>query len=128
MNIVGPTSLRLKNHSVMMSFRAEVRFEDGHFLDITDNFLVEPVRNDWERNFAYYFGAPLNDAVQERIFLFDSHGKFGARPHLDLGDGEKLYAGDHRLNGFSPDNVDVMDILRLVDAYFDGKPFPWISV
>jgi len=110
----------------MTDFRAEVRFESGHLLDILDNFLIEPSRNNWHRNFAYYFGVP-NDPQRERIFLFDCHGQFGAEPHLDLDDGERLFAGDPRLNGFSPRDIEIRDVLAFVDLYFDQKPFPWVA-
>jgi hypothetical protein len=33
--------------------------------------------------------------------------------------------GDPRLYGFSPTDVDIMDICGFVDLHFDNRPFPW---
>lgn len=50
-----------------------------------------------------------------------------ARGHLHPDNEERLFAGDPRLNGFSPENIDIMDVCAFVDLYFKGSPFPWIA-
>ena len=104
-------------------FSATVVFESGHKLDISDNF-ARTLRDGWTRSFAYHFGNPT-DENESSIFLLDNHGFFGGEEHLHLADGQRLRAGDLQLNGFDPENIDVMEALRLVDLYFNGNPFPW---
>lgn len=123
-DIDGPRSFPAKNDRTIIILRARIRFESGHLLDISDDFLIES-SGEWARKFAYYFGAPNGDERQ-RIFLFDNHGLFGAAEHLDLGSDERLCAGDPRLNGFSPENIDVSDVCGFLDLYFEGNPFPWV--
>jgi hypothetical protein len=122
-DIDGPRSFPSKNNRTIIILRARIRFESGQLLDISDDFLIES-SGEWSRRFAYYFGASNSDERQ-RIFLFDNHGLFGAAEHLDLGSDERLYVGDPRLNGFSPENIDVTDVCGFLDLYFDGIPFPW---
>jgi hypothetical protein len=125
-DIQGPRRFPGRFNRVLVIFRARVRFGSGHILDIADDFLIEPSGDKWTRCFAYFFGMPHGDEM-ERVFLFDTHGLYGAAAHLDLGEDERLFAGDPRLNGFAPDNIDVFDICRFIDLYFDEQPFPWVA-
>jgi hypothetical protein len=122
-DISGPRWLPSKDGRELVTLRATVRFATGHVLEVSENFLIAPSGNEWSRKFSYYFGRP--DSDEERIFLFDNHGVFGAAAHLDLGDDERLSGGDPRLNGFEPGNVDVTELFEYLDLYFDGQPFPW---
>jgi hypothetical protein len=125
-DINGPRWISQKNNRVAVVFGARLEFESGHVLEISDDFLIEASGDEWSRKFAYFFGAPNGDE-RERIFLFDNHGFFGAAAHLDLGNDERLYAGDPGLNGFSPENVDIMDVCGFLDLYFDGSSLPWVA-
>jgi hypothetical protein len=107
-------------------FSARIRFNSGQILAITDNFRRE-LADEWTRQFSYFFGVPKDDEM-ERIFLFDTHGLFGGKGHFHPEDDERLMAGDPRLNGFSPENIDITQVLEFIDLYFDGKPFPWVPV
>jgi hypothetical protein len=122
-DIDGPRRVRRKDNRDVVIFRAKVTLESGHILKIGDDFLIEPAGDEWKRNFSYFFGLRLDDEI-ERIFLFDTHGLYGAA-HLDLGDDERLFTGDPKLNGFAPDNIDVMDVCGFIDLHLDGRPFPW---
>ena len=113
------------NRTVVL-FRARVAFESAHLLMISDHFLIEPSGEKWSRKCSYFFGAPNGDEI-ERLFLFDNHGEFGHVAHLDLGNDERLYEGDPRLNGFSPEDVDIIDICGFIDQHFNGHPFPWVA-
>jgi hypothetical protein len=125
-DINGPRRLRRKDNRVAVIFRARVKFESGHVLEISDDFLIEPSGDRWTRSFSYFLGMP-HDEEMDRIFLFDTHGLYGEAAHLDLGNDERLSTGDPRLNGFEPDNIDVTDICRFIDLYLDGQPFPWVA-
>lgn len=125
-DIHGPRRIPHKDGKLALLLRATVLFDSGHLLDVTDDFLIEASGDKYSRKFAYYFGAP-NGNERERVFLFDNHGLFGAAPHLDLGNDERLYAGDPKLNGFSPNDVDILDVCAFLDLHFDGKLFPWIT-
>jgi hypothetical protein len=108
-----------------VQFSASVIFIGGHILQITDNFSRKSSSSaGWTRKFSYFFGKPNADEM-ERIFLFDTHGLYGAEGHRHLDNNERLLAGDPRLNGFSPDNIDIIDICGFLDLYFDEGPFPW---
>jgi len=122
-DIRGPYKLRRKDQRIAVTFRAKVRFEAGHVLEIADHFQMESSGDEWVRQFSYFFGLSKNDETK-RVFLFDTHGLYGPA-HLDLGDDERLSVGDPRLKGFSPEDVNVIDVCNFVDLYFDGKPFPW---
>jgi hypothetical protein len=102
-----------------------VKFTGGETLEVTDNFS-RTVRDGQMRKFAYFFGISNADEM-ERIFLFDTHGLYGAGGHFHLADDDRLLAGDPRLNGFSPTDVDIIDVCRFVDLYFDQNPFPWVA-
>ena len=123
-DIRGPQRIPRRDDFIAINFRARVVFESGHILDIADHFLIEPLSDEWARKFSYFFGLPGGEEA-ERLFLFDNHGEYGGAAHLDLGDGERIYEGDQRLHGISPENVDIMDVCGFVDRYFDGSPFPW---
>jgi len=126
-DIRGPRfSPRGENWTVVV-FTAYVTFHDGSVLDITDNFSRKsPVSQDWTRKFSYFFGTPNGDEI-DRVFLFDTHGLYGAQGHMHLPNNERLLEGDARLNGFSPHNVDILDICEFIDDHFDGKLFPWVA-
>lgn len=125
-DIDGPRYFPGKNGGQLVLFRARVEFENGHVLQITDDFLIQPSGEEWSRKFAYFFGAP-GSGERQRIFLFDNHGLFGEAEHLDLGGDIRLEEGDPRLNGFSPRDVDVLDVCRFIDLYFSDHPFPWVT-
>ncbi len=91
-------------------FKAVVRFLGGETLVVTDNFSrSSPSSKTWLRKFSYFFGVPTPDGEMERIFLFDNHLLYGAEGHLHP-EGERLNPGDPRLGGFSPENVDLIEI------------------
>lgn len=126
-DITGPRWLPRKNNWEVVTFRAVVRFEDGHILDLADNFSIDSSAADgWIRKFSYFFGAPEGDQPP-RIFLFDTHGLYGVGGHLHPDDDERLSVGDPRLNGFSPENIDIMDVFEFTNAYFDGRRFAWVA-
>ncbi|MGA8229836.1 MAG: hypothetical protein WB795_00025 [Candidatus Acidiferrales bacterium] len=124
-NISGPRRFARRDDRVPVIFRAKVRFASGHLLDLSDDFLIEPTGEEWTRKFSYFFGE-TRDGKMERIFLFDTHGVFGSAAHLDLDNEERISTGDPKLNGFVPDNIDIMDVCRYVDLYFANQKFPWI--
>jgi hypothetical protein len=114
-DITGPRLSPRGNDWTVAVFGAKVRFGGGEILEITDNFSREsPWHEGWTRKFAYFFGRTVAGEM-ERIFLFDTHGLYGAQGHLHIGPDERIYAGDPRLNGFSPENVDITDVCRFVD-------------
>jgi hypothetical protein len=109
---------------ILVTFSAIIRFNGGQVLKISDHFKrTSP--DGFTRNFSYFFGAP-RDGDMERIFLFDNHGLFGGKEHFHPEDEERLHVGDPRLNGFSPEDIDITNVLKFIDLYFDDKAFPWI--
>lgn len=104
-------------------FSAIVRFDGGQVLKVSDKFLRESP-DAATRNFSYYFGVPKNDEM-ERVFLIDNHGFFGGAEHFHPENDERLETGDPRLNGFSPEDTDVTNVLEFIDLYFDNKTLPW---
>jgi hypothetical protein len=110
----------------LVIFSARIRYSGGQVLEVSDSFLRESP-DEWTRKFSYYFGVPKDDEM-ERIFLFDTHGLFGGQEHFHPEDDERLMAGDPRLNGFSPEDIDITQALEFINLYFEGKPFPWVLV
>jgi hypothetical protein len=110
---------------VLVSFSAHVTFSGGQVLEITDNFSRTSA-DTWKRKFSYFFGAPKDGGGTERIFLLDSHGFYGGPEHLHPENDERLMEGNPKLNGFSPNDVDLTEVLGFIDLYFDGKQFPWV--
>ena len=125
--IRGPRWIPRGADWTVVVFSASITFNSGEILKITDNFKRESPQHEWTRKFSYFFGIP-KDNEMERIFLFDTHGLFGGPEHFHSEDDERLEAGDPRLKGFSPENIDITHVLEFIDLHFDNKPFPWVSI
>lgn len=124
-NISGPDYFPRGISWNIAKFRAQVRYESGHVLDVMECFKKESP-NKFPRKFSYYFAEPVGDDPG-RIFLFDCHGIFDGKEHFHPEDDLRLEAGDLRLNGFSPRDIDLDDVLGFVDMHFSKKPFPWVQ-
>ncbi len=123
--IDGPHWLPFKDDWLIVTFRSTAKFSTGHLLDISENFSRREswgrLGSEWKRKRAYYCG----DSEGRRLFLIDSHGKFGEPCHLQPDDDTRLFDGDARLNGFCPSTVDFIDIYKIVMDNIEDKPFPW---
>jgi hypothetical protein len=124
-DIWGPAWYPSRDNWKFVTFKARVRFETGHIFEILDKFSRKSLSgNKWTRQFSYFFGI-VEDNEAKRIFLFDTHGLYGVGGHLHPDDDERLMAGDPSLNGFSPEDIDIIDCCGFVDLHFNGDPFPW---